>query len=324
MVVSLLLWPSVASAAEDGSSVTWAVRPADAQGADGRVTVDHEVDAGASITEHIEVRNFSQQEVVFTLSAADGYFTDNDRFNMLTQNEPSTDAGAWVTVPGAVSVPAGEARVVLYTVDVPADATPGDHLAGVAASVFTDGSDAGGEQVGIEGRVGVPITLHVPGEWRTAVSSQVVASYHDVPNPFSPGSVLVDYSITNEGNSILMIEGAMTAAGPFGVLPTHVPITTIERLAPGESRSGTVSLRGVWPTGATFVELHTSAKPIEGESTSSTAARTEVMIAAMPWAQLLAVVTGTLLTLAWFLDRRHQRLRFEKALAEASSIPLDG
>ncbi|UJP08780.1 hypothetical protein L2X99_09655 [Microbacterium sp. KUDC0406] len=112
-----------AVAADDG--VSWSVRPASATAADGRSWAELELAPGASAVDHLEVRNYGAAETTFQLIAADGYFTDTGRFNILPEGTPSKDAGLWIDLPDSVTVPAGGAVVVPFTVTVPKDATPG-------------------------------------------------------------------------------------------------------------------------------------------------------------------------------------------------------
>ena len=106
--------------------------------------------------EHLLVRNLSTTAVTFQLTAADGYFTSNGRFNMLTSDRSSTDAGTWITMQDSVRVASGADAIVPFTVTVPENATPGDHPAGVAAGVRS-----GKGEVGVESRVGFRVMTRV-------------------------------------------------------------------------------------------------------------------------------------------------------------------
>src|SRR5699024_10887454 len=78
--------------------ITWGVKPANADGPDGRRGVDLVADPGETIEEHIAVSNFGDVAATFALKAADGYLTANGRFNMLPSDQESVDAGTWFTV----------------------------------------------------------------------------------------------------------------------------------------------------------------------------------------------------------------------------------
>lgn len=159
----------VATAADDGE-ITWAVTPADESGPDQRGVIEQELDPGQSRTDRFAVRNFSAIPVTFALSAADGYYSDNGRFTMLPSSEPSTLAGTWISLPDSVTVEPGGTTVVEFTTSVPDDALPGDHAAGIAASVLSAGTDSSGTGVGVESRVGFRITTRVTGELTPAAT----------------------------------------------------------------------------------------------------------------------------------------------------------
>ncbi len=78
------------------------VRPSDGVGEDGRSWVEAELAPGDTFEEHLLVRNLSADAVTFHLTAADGYFTDNGRFTMLTADRPSVDAGTWIQIPAEI------------------------------------------------------------------------------------------------------------------------------------------------------------------------------------------------------------------------------
>lgn len=174
-----------ASSGADGpdASVTWMVRPSDGVGEDGRSWIELDLEPGESVEEHLLVRNLSPDAQTFRLTAADGYFTDTGRFNMLTSDRQSVDAGTWIALPDSVVVASGADVVVPFTVTVPADATPGDHAAGVAAGIRS----GGGDQVGIESRVGFRVMTRVAGSLAPSAGAAVDGSYDGTWNPFEGG-----------------------------------------------------------------------------------------------------------------------------------------
>src|SRR5690625_2071500 len=135
----------------------WAVTAADESGPDDRASIQPELDAGQSVTEHLSVQNLGDREETFRLTAADGFTTPTGRFDMLASDEESTEAGTWIDIPDEVTVAAGESEVVPFTITVPDQAEPGDHPAGVAASVVSRQSAEDGTAVGVEDRMGVKV-----------------------------------------------------------------------------------------------------------------------------------------------------------------------
>ena len=132
-IMLALIGPVGSALADDTDpAVTWSVQPADDTGVDGRAWIEQTLDPGDSAIERLAVHNFSDHAVDFRLAAADGFFNQNGRFNILPSDQPSTEAGTWIDLADSVNVPAGETVVVPLTITVPNDAQPGDHAAGVA------------------------------------------------------------------------------------------------------------------------------------------------------------------------------------------------
>ena len=193
-VVGLAAMNSVAAdvAVADEPTVTWSVSPADADGPDGRAWVELELDPGETATEHLAVRNLSAEEITFGLAAADGYFTDTGRFNMFSSDRESTDAGTWITVEDTVTVAPNGTAVLPFEVEVPENAPPGDHAAGVAASITSVSADPDGTRLGVESRVGFRVMTRVTGELQPKLDVVAVDATYDTSwNPFEPGAIRI-------------------------------------------------------------------------------------------------------------------------------------
>ena len=94
------------------------------------------------------------------------------------------------------------------------NATPGDHLAGIAATIESVGTGADGNQLTVESRVGFPILLRVNGELSPSlVLNPVSTSYQFSWNPFEPGRVTAVYEISNDGNVRMQVTPTVEAQG---------------------------------------------------------------------------------------------------------------
>lgn len=307
----------VATAADDGE-ITWAVTPADESGPDQRGVIEQELDPGQSRSDRFAVRNFSAIPVTFALSAADGYYSDNGRFTMLPSSEPSTLAGTWISLPDSVTVEPGGTTVVEFTTSVPDDALPGDHAAGIAASVLSAGTDSSGTGVGVESRVGFRITTRVTGELTPAATVQSVAGSYDLSwNPFRPGEATVSFEVTNSGNTAVQAQGTLTAGTAAADFPASGE--AVQQLLPGETRTITLALAGVWPTVVVplAVDLAPSARDFAGADLPVEPSAASATLWALPLPQLV-LLTGLVLLLAALLwRRRRSRARLAAAVAAA-------
>ncbi|WP_456283940.1 WxL protein peptidoglycan domain-containing protein [Microbacterium sp. JZ101] len=308
--------PALAEAQDDGT-VTWSVRPADASGEDGRAWVEQELDPGASATEHLAIRNFSEQEVTFRITTADAYFQENGRFSMLPSTEESVDAGTWIDVVDEVVVGAGEVEIVPFTTTVPENATPGDHAAGIAASILSQQVGEDGSSVGVESRVGFRVMTRVAGELTPSASVEAVSSEYDVSwNPLAPGDAVVRFEVVNSGNTRLMVTGTAAAGGRQSAFPG--PDEIDQELLPGDRRTFTVPVDDVWPLFSVPVELEVVPTVVgEGEGTPVDAVRVETGMWAIPWSQLAVLAGIALIVGSGVWGRRRSRRRIERLLAQA-------
>jgi len=317
--LSALAATSLPSTTDDAAgSTTWTVEPATADGPDGRVS--HRIDAepGQTVADHVAVTNFSAHPATFELYASDGLVTADGQFDLLPAGATPTDSGAWVAI-GEGGVPAAEGSTPLrvevdpeatvtvpFTLTVPADATPGDHPAGIVAALVPA---AGEQQVSFDARVGVRLHLRVAGDVVPALSvSDVQATYASSWNPFAAGAVEVDYTVTNEGNVRLGAGTAVEAAGPFGWGEASAEGTPQRELLPGQSATSTVVLDGTWPLGrmsgdVTVIPVVVGDDVVEVEVQQVSAGWSTW---AVPWAQLALLALAITLVL---LARRSRRRR---------------
>lgn len=319
LAAALAVAPAIAgetSPGDDASSrVTWSVVPAGEAGPDGRSWVEHEVDPGEALLEHLAVRNFSDTAVAFRLSAADGYITSTGRFNMLPADERSVDAGAWINVQDEVTVQPGAEALVPFTVAVPTNATPGDHAAGIAASVLSTGQAESGTSVGVESRVGFRVMLRVTGELVPSVSvSGLDISYEQSWNPFQPGDLNVHYDAINDGNARLEVSRSIDASGRFST-DAGPPPTQIE-LLPGDTRAATVRVAEVWPLGLNRVVVEVTATAIPDGAAAPPIQR-EVWVWAVPLPQLITLAALALLVLGLAWGRRRRKAELARLIDDA-------
>jgi hypothetical protein len=240
------------------------------------------------------------------LTAADGYFTATGRFNMLQSAEPSVEAGTWIDVQTEVSVEAGATTVIPFTLTVPGNATPGDHAAGIAASILSTGTTADGARVGVESRVGFRVMTRVSGELAPALAVHEASSVYTTSwNPFSPGDLAITYTAENAGNTQLRLADEIGGAG-----------TERGDLLPGEQRTVTIEPLSVWPVGLVTVDVIVHGTvPSDGAEVAPV--RTSIVVWAIPWPHLLMLAGILLIVAAVFFGRRRSKARIERLLEAA-------
>ena len=314
--------PATPASADTGnkSAVTWAVSPAKAGGPDGRPWVELALDPGAKASDHLALRNLGDRAVTFSITAADGYFTSAGRFNMLPSETKSVGAGTWISVQKQVTVAAGATSVIPFTVKVPANATPGDHAAGIAASVHSEGT-AKGSQVDVESRVGFRVMTRVKGTISPRLAVSSTGSYDTSWNPFSPGVGKLEVVVENTGNVRLkvgVVPGRGTAAGAAG---SADPSQQLE-LLPGDKRTVSIQAHDVWPLGPVSLPVTVTQSVIQsnGSVDSLPPILHNATVWAMPWPQLIVILALLLLAAGLLWGRKQQKKQVQRLVREARQL----
>ncbi|QCB92243.1 hypothetical protein [Cellulomonas shaoxiangyii] len=320
---------AVPGAAEPTGTVTWTVQPATADGPDGRVSLRHVLDPGATVEDHVTVTNFGDRAATFVVSAGDGTVSDGGDFDVLPGDGSPQDGGAWVrlTPPEGVQADAAgrltltleptAAVTIPLTITVPADARPGDHPAGVVAELVDD--DAG---VRLEARVGTRVHLRVAGDIAAGVvADDVRARWEPSWNPFTPGTVHVSYVVRNAGDVRLGARSTARLAGPFGA-GAATRTSEVREVLPGRSAAVSAAVP-VWPLLRASGRVAVTPLVVGADVVDVPLDDTSVAVAVWtpPWAQLLLllVLAGAVL-LAVRLRRRSARRvqeQIDAALAAA-------
>ncbi|MTK02401.1 hypothetical protein [Micromonospora sp. CP22] len=312
--ITSVVAPVAASAEPTGAAVTWAVQPADGRGPDGRRWIEHTLDPGAVLTEHLAVRNFSDSAVVFTLQAADGYLTDKGRFNMLTAGQESVDGGTWITLPERVTVGAKQTKVVPFTITVPPDATPGDHPAGVAATVTSTGGT-----VAVQSRVGFRVMLRTSGTVTAAIEvDDLTVRYDRSWNPFTAGAVRLSFTARNTGNVAVTGGGTATVGEPVG-RGGRSGTVEVPELMPGDARQVVARVGGVWGLGRLTTTVEVTPAIVSGDPAGAQLRPTTatVTVWTVPWPHLVLTALVGVLVLGWLTIARRRRRHLARLLDQA-------
>jgi hypothetical protein len=314
----LVAWAPSSSADTDSSKVTWAFRPSNTQGPDGRAWAEHELAPGQTVEDHLAVSNLGSEAVTFRLASADGYLTSGGRFNMLSTRGKSKDAGTWIKVDEAVTVSAGSTAIVAYKITVPETAEPGDHAAGIAASLVAENIGEDGATVGVESRIGFRVMTRVKGELRPGVRTQNLnLSYSQSWNPFTPGTLHVTGDIVNSGNVRLKVSGDIASDGKSTSF-TDAGMVDQEML-PGDRRSISLTLNSIWPTfliNATF-GVRPTIVGSNGQESELQDKTSTLSTLAVPWPQVLLLVGTALVIFALTTGRKRSRRRTAALISAA-------
>ncbi|WP_033438762.1 DUF916 domain-containing protein [Saccharothrix sp. NRRL B-16314] len=290
------------------AEVSWSVVPAAANGPDGRRAVDLHVGPGQRVTEHIAVTNHSARPVAFVLDANDGYLTDKGVFDMRSAEVTPVDGGSWITVPDTVTVDGGATTVVPVIVTAPDHATPGDHPAGVTASL-----DTASGQVRVRNRVGVRFDIRVTGDLTAELAvTNVHAAYEQTWNPFAAGTVHLRYDVVNNGNVRVAPDIGVTSSTLFADTTwTDTGAARSREVLPGGTRRFDHRDTRAWP----FGRITTTVTVNPGADAAPVTVTVTTWALPVGQAVLLVLVVSALLAIRF--RTRARRRRFDRLLAQA-------
>lgn len=280
--------------------------PAGADGnPDGRTRFSYAADPGQQIADNYLVRNAGSTRQSYTILSTDAFNDDSGEFALLETDAQAADIGNWVQFENGTNrlsfeLAPGESRVVPFTVVIPAEATPGDHAGGIAASVKSPSG-----QVTVDRRLGTRMYLRVSGDIQAGLSlAGLKASYlGDWWNPFT-GAVRVHYTVENTGNIALASNITVGARTWFGIQAGGEQGDGIPELLPGSTRTFETDLTGIaswgylhpWVKLNPFVEGDDETKRMPISATSR-----DTILIAPPWVLLiaLALIAGFILFRKW-------------------------
>jgi hypothetical protein len=241
--------------------------------------------------------------------AADAFNTPNGGYDLLAFGHPSTDVGAWaVPARNSVAVAGRSTAIVPFTLSVPDKASPGDHSAGIVASLTSEQVDAKGDRIMVDKRVGTRIYLRVPGDLRPALKIEGLSStFHQTLNPVGHGRTTVTYTVRNTGNLRLQGLQRLEVRTPLGSTVEGPRLPDLPQLLPGSSVSVASDVDGVlpafWDTAAVRVD---PIPPPGDQDPALLAAAASDTFAAVPWALLTLLVALGLAALVWRTLRRRR------------------
>ncbi|MFJ6481896.1 WxL protein peptidoglycan domain-containing protein [Streptomyces sp. NPDC091682] len=302
--------------AEDRKS-TFGVQPAGPKEPDTRAHFSYGVTGGAGLRDQIAVWNYGDEPLTVAVYASDAVNTADGGFDLLPAGQAPKDAGSWIKLEkDTVTVPPKANVIVPFTLAVPRDATPGDHTAGIVATLAAGGQDAQGNKVRLDQRVGTRVYLRLAGELtpRLAVED-VKASYAGTPNPFGTGSATVTYTLRNTGNVRLGARQAVRINGMLGGSVTEGGLKDLGDLLPGSSLTITAKADGVRPALRSSAVVSVQAVATrEGVDPKLPSLTRSASLWTVPWT-LLALVLATTACGLWLWRRR----RLARAAATASA-----
>jgi len=282
----------------------------------GRTRFSYQMSPGQNIDDVYVVTNSGTTAQTFTVFATDAFNTAEGGYGLLDTGVQPADAGAWVRFGGETSVTAalqpGESREIPFSLVVPADASPGDHAAGMVVSALADDG-----QVLVDRRVGTRLYVRVPGDLQPNLTVDgMSASYTPSINPLA-GEATVTFTVRNAGNVALSGDLKTEIKGLFGIGLTSALETEVDEMLPGSTRTVTTTVSGVgqWVFLNPVVTLYPSVDAEALNPGPLTSVTRDTILFAVPWVLLGLIVVG-LGIWGWIVFSRRRDARRAQAWIE--------
>jgi hypothetical protein len=291
---------------------------------------DLHLGAGETKKLAVQLGNYGSAPVTASTFASDAYSMIDGGMAVRLKDEPSSGTTAWLDyTPESLTLEAGATTTRTFTVTVPADAAPGDHITSLV--VQSEAAIGGANEVAFNQvvRQVVAVSIHVPG---TALPGLALPSATLRTTP--AGRVWLDFGVSNTGRRNLSLSGDYAihdAAGMeivrktvamstvFAGDPTTLAVPLALTLSPGKY---TTTLCLADPrfdlrvcSGELPLDIAATVSPAASPATTGATATpaaavdvTAIVIVAVIVGLLLGAVLGSLV---WVIVRRRHRRRPE-------------
>lgn len=290
---------------------TFGVQPSSADKPDGRPNYSYGVTPGAVIRDHIAIWNYGAKPLTLNVYAADAVNSAEGGFDLLPRATKSSDGGTWIKLGRSRVTVAARSRVIVpFTLTVPRTVTPGDHPAGIVASLSAVRTGAKGDRVQVDQRVGARMYLRVAGRLRPLLSVEDLRTdYHGTANPFGTGTATVSYTVRNTGNVRLAAEQTVRVHDAFGGIATVKGSRDLAEILPGNALRISVTATGVLPTVRDTTTVSVDAVSVRGDVAIPdlpSLTRSQDFWA-VPWSLLAVLSAVAAVATGWWLRRRRRR-----------------
>jgi Bacterial protein of unknown function (DUF916) len=219
-----------------------------------RTRFTYQLDPSQAVSDQFYIKNTGDVPLKLDVYAADAVTDSVGNYSVKTSDEKSIDVGTWVKFKSGanliqVNLAVGQDATVPFTLNVPAFASPGDHLGGIAVATHPTASTG---QIVIERRVVTRLYARIRGSLSPLLTvSNISASYLPAFSPFE-GSVTEKFTIANVGNVSLRAKAVAEVTGPFGIPLTATRVFDVDEMAPGSTRDFELTM----PSVGQWVFLH--------------------------------------------------------------------
>ena len=286
------------------------IKPVSTAGGPGRTSFVYSLRPGDRLQDAVVVGNLADAALTAFIYVANAFTTPTGAIGIKANQATKTDAVNWVKFTsklkdGKFDFEPKTQATVPFSVNVPADAIPGDYVIGLATvpQVSAPAPKPGTDVVTVVTAIAVTMTIRVKGKLNPSVRVESL-KVSDTPKylPFvAGGSTKVSMNIINNGNQLLAVSVRITEQDLLGNTIHVEPKIELKKLLPGAG----VQLKRRWKQTPAVMG---SIKVVVTTDAGFSVTRRETFWS-VGW-QTLAVPGGILLLLAlwWYKRRRGRRV----------------
>jgi dihydroorotate dehydrogenase (fumarate) len=287
-----------------------------------RSRFSYQIEPGQSVSDEYFIQNTGTVDQTVVVYATDAFNSENGDFALLDTAENPKDVGTWVVFEGGTSrvdliLKPGESRIVEFTMNVPAEATPGDHAGGIIVS-----AQSAPGQVSLDRRIATRLYARVAGDLvPQIVIGSVEAVYEgEFFNPFG-GTATITTSLSNTGNVSLGADVIAGVNGIFGIPLAQPSAIEVPELLPGTTRTYTFEVTGVgaWVYLNPYVTLEGTIDPDAFDPGPMPSIDRNVVLFVVPWHFLLLLAAVGVLLIQLRSRERANEKRAQEWVAYAAA-----
>jgi hypothetical protein len=274
---------------------------------------------GQEISDEFELSNYTAQPQSYFLYGADGYDNQSGGFVLRQRGYHNVEVGKWISIlTSSYTVAPHTAVIIPFAVQVPLDASPGDHVGGVVAlNAATAPAINGKVSVQIRQGLAVAVYVRVVGPVHPAVAITKVGALSSEPTlAFVNGDskAHVFFTVDNVGNEDLHATAKANVEDVFGRTVKTFPSVKMPLIIPGAIFT---VIEPPWKplpiAGPEHIVVHLSTDK------AGTISATDILWI-LPWLLVLALVVVILAIVGLLLWRRRRRRRPQPA-QEPEPVP---
>jgi hypothetical protein len=292
--------------------ISFGVQPSGPKAVDKRPNYTYrDLKPGQHFIDHVAIVNLNTAPLTVDVYPADAFNTLQGGFDVLSGGKKSKDLGTWIHLGHSkAQVPARSTLIMAFEVQVPRNVEPGDHAAGIVASLTTTSRDKKGNIVSVDNRTGMRVYARVVGPLLAKIGlERHEARYHSgVLN----GKADVTYTVRNTGNVRLVGRQSIRVSNLFGMSSHAVDVPELPELLPGNQFSFTRPVDNVFPTFLNTAFITVDPESITGNVDPALAqVSAKTMFFALSWPGLVVIVllvgVGGWFLWRWWRKRRAAR-----------------